>query len=75
MNMAGAMAVGLRARRRNAVTAAPRACGSPRCGQAALEYLLTVSATITMIAILAVLLYAVREHGSRVLALVVSDYP
>jgi hypothetical protein len=46
-----------------------------RDGQAALEFLLVTAAMLAMVAILAVLLYAFREHGGRALDLVASEYP
>ena len=47
----------------------------PRSGQAAVEFLLVTAIVIAAVAVLAVLLYASREHGGRVLDLVASDSP
>ena len=46
-----------------------------RGGQATTEYLLVAAVIITMVAVLALLLYTFREQSGRVVDLVASDYP
>jgi Flp pilus assembly pilin Flp len=46
-----------------------------RKGQAAVEYALTAGMLIIAITVLAVFLYAFKEHGGRVLDLAASEYP
>jgi len=44
-------------------------------GQAALEYMIVAAMLLGVVAIMAVLLYTLRENGGRVLDLVGSDWP
>jgi hypothetical protein len=46
-----------------------------RCGQAMIEYFLIAAVVITMVSILALLLYTFREQSGRVVDLVAADYP
>ncbi len=44
-------------------------------GQAMIEYVVTAGMLIATISILAVFLYAFKEHSNRVIDLVSSEYP
>lgn len=44
-------------------------------GQAMVEYVITAGILLMLVVMLALLLYAFREYGSRVLDLVASEYP
>lgn len=46
-----------------------------KSGQAMVEFLITASVIITMVAILSVLLYAFRQQSGRVINLVASEFP
>ena len=46
-----------------------------RRGQAMLEYVIAVGILLTLIVLLAFLLYALKQNGNRVLDLVASEYP
>lgn len=54
-------------------------CGAARAGgrsgQTMVEYIIVAAMLTVMVSIFAVLLYAFKEHGGRVLDLVASDYP
>ncbi len=50
-------------------------CCPKRSGQAAVEYILAAGVLVTCVGVLAVLLYALRQHAGRVLLLIGSDYP
>ena len=44
-------------------------------GQVMLETVVVTASMLAMVAIMALLIYVFKEHGSRVLDLVASDYP
>lgn len=46
-----------------------------RSGQAMLEYIIVFVSFLAVIVVLAILLYALRQNGVRVLDLVSSEYP
>lgn len=46
-----------------------------RAGQAAVEYAVAVGMLVAAVAIMALLLYVLKEQGGRVLELVGSEYP
>lgn len=46
-----------------------------RRGQAILEYVIATGILLTLIVLLAFLLYALKQNGNRVLDLVASEYP
>jgi len=46
-----------------------------RSGQVMLEYVVTAGMLVSVVAIMALLLYVFKENGSRVLELMASDYP
>ena len=49
---------------------------SPRkAGQAMTEYLIVAATLVLAVAILAVFLYTLKEHGGRTFDLVASEYP
>ena len=48
---------------------------SSKRGQAMVEYVITAGMLVAMVSIMAVLLYAIKEHNIRVLDLVSSEYP
>ena len=50
-------------------------CTAARAGQTMIEYVIVAAMLVGSVAILAVFLYAFREHGGRVLDLVASEYP
>jgi hypothetical protein len=52
-----------------------RACLRGCRGQAMIEYLIVAVMFIAVIAVFALLLYALRQQSSRVLELVASEYP
>lgn len=51
------------------------AAGGRRNGQAALEYMVVAAMLIGAVAIMAVVLYTLRENGGRALELVGADCP
>ncbi len=53
----------------------PRACLRGCRGQAMIEYLIVAVMLMAVIAVFALLLYALRQQSSRVLELVASEYP
>jgi hypothetical protein len=55
--------------------AAIRRISDARSGQAMLEYMIVAGMLLAVVAILAVFLYAFREHSGRVLDLVAYEYP
>lgn len=46
-----------------------------RDGQAVAEYAVAVGMLVAAVAIMALLLYVLKEHGGRILELVGSEYP
>ena len=48
---------------------------SQRRGQAMIEYLIVTVLLLSVVAILAVLLYTFKQHSGRVLDLAASEYP
>jgi hypothetical protein len=48
---------------------------SSKRGQAMIEYVVMAGMMLAMVSIMAVLLYALKEHNVRVLDLVSSEYP
>lgn len=46
-----------------------------KAGQAMTEYLIVAATLVLAVAILAVFLYTLKEHGGRVFDLVASEYP
>jgi hypothetical protein len=46
-----------------------------RAGQVMVEYVIVAAILISTVAIMALLLYAFKEHGWRMLNLVASEYP
>ena len=48
---------------------------SSKRGQAMVEYVIMAGMMLAMVSIVAVFLYALKEHNVRVLDLVSSDYP
>ena len=46
-----------------------------RAGQAAVEYVVASGILLAVLAMLALLLYAFKEYGGRVLDLVASEFP
>jgi hypothetical protein len=48
---------------------------SSKRGQAMVEYVIMAGMMVAMVSIMAVLLYALKEHNVRVLDLVSSEYP
>jgi hypothetical protein len=48
---------------------------SSKRGQAMIEYVVMAGMMLAMVSIMAVLLYAIKEHNIRVLDLVSSEYP
>ena len=49
--------------------------GRNRDAQAMVEYVLAAGILLACVSVMAVLLYALREHAHRVLTLIGSDYP
>lgn len=49
--------------------------GNRRSGQAMLEYVVVFVAMLTVVTVLALFLYAVRQQSNRTLDLVASEYP
>ena len=52
-----------------------RARRASRAGQTAVEYILAAGVLVACVGVMAVLLYALRQHAGRVLLLIGSDYP
>jgi hypothetical protein len=48
---------------------------SQRRGQAMIEYIIVAGLLLSVVAILAVLLYTFKQHSGRVLDLAASEYP
>lgn len=46
-----------------------------RAGQVVLEYVVVAGITLTLIVMLALLLYVFKEYGGRILDLLASEYP
>ena len=46
-----------------------------RAGQAATEFVVVAGMVIAMVSIVALLLYAFKEYGGRILNLLASEYP
>ncbi len=51
------------------------ATGDRRSGQAMLEYVIVFVAILSVVSVLALFLYAVRQQSNRTLDLVASEYP
>ena len=57
------------------LSGATRTRGSRRSGQAMIEYMIVAVMMIGLVALFALLLYALRQQSGRVLELVASEYP
>jgi Flp pilus assembly protein TadG len=53
----------------------PGACMRRRRGQAMIEYMIVAVMLMALVAVFALLLYALRQQSGRVLELVASEYP
>jgi len=53
----------------------PKAPTSGKAGQVMLETVIIAATMLSLVAIMGLLIYVFKEHGSRVLDLVASDYP